>query len=71
MRKFLVIDFYEAWSKGKVVKKINDKWDCNEEDIISLAKYYYENSDVEEEIDLDNLENAIAFIKRADEVFEY
>jgi hypothetical protein len=70
MRKFLVIDFYIEIVNGKEVKKVADQWICDEKEIIQHAKYYYHNSDVMEEIDLDNLENAIAFIKRADEVFE-
>jgi hypothetical protein len=70
MRNFLVIDFWIDIVNGKEVKKVNDKWYCNEQELISLAKYYYENSDVMDEIDLDNIENAIDFVKRADEVFE-
>lgn len=71
MRKFLLITFYDSWQKGQLVKKINQKYDCNESEIIALAKDYYNNSEVMDEIDLDVLQNAIDFIKRVDEVFEY
>lgn len=70
MRNFLVIDFWIDFVDGKEVKKVADKWYCNEQELITLAKYYYHNSEVEDELDLDIIENAIAFVKRKDEVFE-
>lgn len=65
---YLITEFTESWDGEKVEKSIHRRYYATRFEVVSIAKNYYHNSDVEEEIDLDNLQNAIAFIERVDKV---
>lgn len=68
MDLFLITEYTEAMEKGELIKSVHERHYATQEQLIDLAKYYYHNSDVIEEIDLDNLQNAIAFVERVDKV---
>lgn len=71
MRYFKLYEYSTAvFENGEWVDKLTDIYYLNEDEVIKQAKYYYHNSDEEEDIDLDNLENAIAFVERVDKVEE-
>ena len=42
----------------------------NEDDLRDLAIYYYNNSEVNEEINFDDIQNCIEFVNRVDKVTE-
>lgn len=65
---YKITDYTESCENGEYVKSVNSITLNEVSQVISLAWYYYNNSDVIEEIDLDDLQNAIEFIERADEV---
>jgi hypothetical protein len=63
---YKVTEIYEAWDFEKrcAVQWDENSYCMNEEDLISHAEYCFHNSDVEDDIDLSILENAISFLKR-------
>lgn len=65
---FRITEYSEAMAFGKVVKTVERVYFASESELINLAWYYLWNSDVTEEIDLDNLQNAIEFVERVDKV---
>jgi hypothetical protein len=65
---YLITEYTESWDGEKVIKSFNRRYFANKEEVVAIAKEYYNNSEVEEEIDLDDLQNAIAFIERVDKV---
>lgn len=65
---YRITDYTEHWENGECHKSVNNISINEIPQVIALAWYYYENSDVIEEFDLDDLQNAIAFIERVDKV---
>jgi hypothetical protein len=70
MNRFIykITDYTESWENGECIKSVNNISFNEISQVISLAWYYWENSDVIETINLDNLQNAIDFIERVDKV---
>jgi hypothetical protein len=75
MRYFRVTEYTEYWHAptNAIERSVNDVHIYTEEDLKAIAWQYYWNSEVEEELEesyFSNLQNAIAFIERVDEVEE-
>lgn len=62
---YKVTEIVEAWDfeKNCAVHWDENSYCMNEQDLIQHAEYCYNNSDVEEEIDLTIFENAIKFLE--------
>lgn len=65
---YLITEYTEAMVNGELKMSVHQRKYATNEDLIKLAWYYWENSDVIEEIDLNDLQNAIEFVERVDVV---
>lgn len=67
MRKFIVSSFIGDNQTNEADWETHE---LDEDQMKTLAQYYYNNSEVTDDIDLSNIDNAIEFVERVDVVRE-